>query len=45
MAGKGMPDDLAPLRDLAVSSASEITAVVAVLDQVKRLRDKSGKAR
>ncbi len=57
MAEQGKPDDLVTLQELAVSSAYEIAGVVAVLerkgiltraevlDEIKRLRNKSGKAR
>ena len=57
MAQQERPDDLDTLQELAVSSAYEIAAVVAVLerkgiltrvevlDEIKRLRDKSGEAR
>jgi hypothetical protein len=57
MAQQQKPDDLVTLQELAVSSAYEIAAVVAVLerkgiltraevlDELKRLRGKSGKAR
>ena len=57
MALQGKPDDLVMLEEIAESSAYEIAAIVAgleqkgiltqaeVLDQVKQLRDKSGKVR
>ncbi len=57
MATQQKPDDLVALQELFVSSAYEIAAVVAVLerkgiltrvevlDEIKRLRDKSGEAR
>ena len=57
MAEREKASELLTLQELAVSNAYEIAAIVAVLeqkgiltqaevlDQVKRLRDKSGKAR
>ena len=57
MAEQGKPGDLVTLHDLAVSSAYEIAAIVAVLeqkgiltqaevlDQIKRLRAAAPKAR
>jgi len=57
MAQQGKPDDLVTLQGLAVSSAYEIAAIVAVLeqkgiltqaevlDQIKRLKDRTGEPR
>ena len=45
MAEREKASELVTLQELAASSAYEIAVIGAVLDQVKRLRDKPGKVR